>query len=89
VRSKRIRTARRDATLRAQVSAPAKSSLAAGVVVATAMARALEQLVPDARLNMAIIGAAAAALFVTALIATLLPALRAVNVDPLAALRTE
>ena len=61
--------------------------LVAGVIIASVAGAALERLVPDARFAPSLLVASVAALGAAALLATLIPAIRATRLDPLDALR--
>ena len=63
--------------------------LVIGMALATLVSLGLVRVFPEARFHPGIIGAAALTLLVAGFIATALPAIRALRVDPLEALRTE
>jgi predicted lysophospholipase L1 biosynthesis ABC-type transport system permease subunit len=61
--------------------------LVAGTVIAAVAGTALERLVPEARFAPSLLVGSVSALAVAALLATLIPAIRAMRLDPLDALR--
>jgi predicted permease len=65
------------------------AGLAIGAIAAVAGAGALERIVPGAQFSGAMVVSATAALSAAALIATIVPAIRAMRVDPLVALRQD
>ena len=67
----------------------AGAGLTVGAIAAVVVARALEGLVPDARLDLRIIAVAATALLAVTLAASVLPARRTLRLDPVEALRAD
>jgi predicted permease len=67
----------------------ALAGLAAGAAIAVVAARALERVVPEARLDARVIAAAAAALLLASVVATLVPARRALAIDVVKSLRAD